>query len=123
MKLSTMNNEICLVFSASVRPENWSAFESLVSRVVEATSREAGALGYQYSANDDHSIVHIVERYRDSSAFLFHAENTFSGFAKEFLELANLDTLTVHGNPSPECRQELDTFGAVYLDVFAGFSR
>ena len=118
-----MSNEICLVFSASVRPENWSAFESLVAKVVEATSREVGALGYQYSANDDHSIVHIVERYRDSNAFLFHTEKTFSGFAKEFLELANLDELTVHGNPSAECRQILDQIDAVYLEVFAGFSR
>jgi quinol monooxygenase YgiN len=123
MPPSAMSNEICLVFSASVKPENWSAFAGLVSRVVAASSREPGALGYQYSANDDHSIVHIVERYRDSEAFLVHTEKTFSGFAGEFLELATLDELTVHGNPSAGCRQILDNFNAVYLDVFAGFSR
>jgi quinol monooxygenase YgiN len=118
-----MSKEICLVFSASVQPENWSAFESLVTRVVDATSLEAGALSYQYSASDDHSIVHIVERYRDSDAFVFHTEQTFSGFATEFLALARLDSLSVHGNPDARARQILDQFAAVYLDVFAGFSR
>jgi quinol monooxygenase YgiN len=123
MNGSVMSKEICLVFTASVQPENWSAFERLVSKVVEATSREAGAMGYQYSATEDRGIVHIVERYRDSAAFMFHTEKTFAGYAKEFLELASLDALSVHGNPSAECREVLDKFNAVYLDVFAGFSR
>jgi quinol monooxygenase YgiN len=118
-----MSKEICLVFSAAVQPENWSAFASLVTRVVDATSQEAGALSYQYSASDDHSIVHIVERYRDSDAFVFHTEQTFSGFAAAFLALARLDSLTVHGSPDSRARQILDQFSAVYLDVFAGFSR
>jgi quinol monooxygenase YgiN len=117
-----MNKEICLVFTASVQAENWSAFEQLVAKVVEATALESGALSYQYSVNQDHSVVHIIERYRDSAAFIVHTEQTFSGFAPAFLALASLDGLTVHGHPDEQSRQILDQFSAVYMDVFAGFS-
>jgi quinol monooxygenase YgiN len=118
-----MSTEICLVFSVSVQPESWPAFERLVTKVVEATAKESGALGYQYSRTEDRSLVRIVERYRDSAAFMHHTEFTFSKCAEEFLGLARIDALSVHGHPSAECRAVLDHFKPVYLDVFAGFSR
>jgi hypothetical protein len=72
--------------------------------------------------NANRTVVHIVERYR-TQGLLPHVEETFTPFAKRFLELAKIDRLFVYGDTTPEIRAKLDGFGAVYLQPFAGFSR
>ncbi|SEQ98573.1 putative quinol monooxygenase [Sphingobium sp. YR768] len=117
-----MQNEIYSLYHLSILPENFEAFKSLVEQIVEATSKEPDTTTYEYVVNAEHSVVHIVERYR-TQGLLPHVEETFTPFAERFLALASIDKLYVYGDTTPDIRAKLDGFGAVYLTPFAGFSR
>jgi hypothetical protein len=117
-----LQNEIFSIYHLSVAPTDFDAFEELVQRIVTATSKEADTTIYEYVVNADHTVVHIIERYR-TAGLLPHVEQTFTPFAKRFLELAKIEKLFVYGDTTPAIRAKLDAFGAAYLTSFAGFSR
>jgi quinol monooxygenase YgiN len=117
-----MQDEIYSVYHLSIQPTDYEAFKALVEQIVEGTYREADTTTYEYVVNADRTVVHIVERYR-TQGVLPHVEQTFTPFAKRFLELAKIDKLYVYGNTTAEIRAKLDGFGAEYLTPFAGFSR
>ena len=59
-----MKDEVINIFTLSLAPEKFQEFKQLVTKIVAATSKEPGTLMYEYSVNDDHTVVHIIERYR-----------------------------------------------------------
>lgn len=118
----TMQGEVYSIYHLSIQPAQFSSFQELISRIVAAASKERDTFTYEYVVSDDHSTVHILERYR-AAGVLPHVEETFAPFADEFLSLAKIDELFVYGEPSAEIRAKLDGFGAIYLRPFAGFTR
>ena len=117
-----MQNEIYSVYHLSIKPTDFETFKTLVEQIVDATSKEPDTTTYEYVVNADHTVVHIVERYR-TQGLLPHVEETFTPFAERFLELAKIEKLYVYGDTTTDIRAKLDGFGAEYLTPFAGFSR
>jgi quinol monooxygenase YgiN len=117
-----MQDELYTVYHLSIEPSNFETFKALVAKIVKAASTEEDTLTYQYLVNEDHSVAHIIERYR-MGGVLAHVEQTFSPFAEAFLSLARIDKLYVYGQPTPQIRAKLDGFGAIYLTPFDGFTR
>jgi quinol monooxygenase YgiN len=117
------NNDLYWVFTLSLQPEDFEEFKELVARIVRESAKEPGTLAYQYSVNEDKTTVHIFERYQNSSAFVSHVENTFAQFAEQFLALVSVVSLTVYGAPDASARKALDSFNAVYMTIFDGFSK
>jgi quinol monooxygenase YgiN len=117
-----MQNEIYSIYHVTVEPNHFAEFQSLVSKIVSATSKEPDTLTYEYVVNADHTSVHIIERYR-TPGLLPHVEKTFAPFAEEFLSLAKIEKLFVYGEATPEIRAKLDGFGAIYLTPFDGLNR
>jgi quinol monooxygenase YgiN len=117
-----MPSHVSNLFTLSLDPKDFPAFEVLVSEIVGATQKESGTLIYEYSVNADRTVAHILERYR-SDAVVSHVDNTFAPFAERFLSLVKITGLVVYGNPDAEIRKRLDPFGAVYMESFGGFSR
>ena len=117
-----MQGEIYSVYHLSVEPSQFPAFQELVSRIVAATSKEPDTLTYEYVVSEDHTTVHIIERYR-AAGLLPHVERPFAPCAEEFLALARIWKLYVYGETTAEMRAKLDGFGAVYLSPFDGFAR
>lgn len=117
-----MSSHISNLFTLSLDPENFPAFEALVAEIVEATQQEPGTLIYEYSVNADRTVAHILERYR-ADAVVSHVDHTFAPFAERFLDLVKITGLVVYGQPDAEVRKRLDPFGAVYMESFGGFSR
>lgn len=117
-----MQDEIYSLYHLSIEPSNFDAFKALVETIVEETAKEADTTTYEYVVNAEHTVVHIIERYR-MRGVLPHVEETFSPFADRFLALATIEKLYVYGDTTPEIRAKLDGFGAEYLTPFAGFSR
>lgn len=114
--------QITCIFQLSVDPTRLEDFKALITDIVENTSREAGAVIYEYSINAaDPSEVHIIERYQ-ADAVLPHITQTFAPYADRFLALAQIRKLCVYGDATTELRNTLDSFGAVYLTPLAGFS-
>lgn len=117
-----MQNEIYSIYHLSIEPSKFPEFQALVSKIVAATAKEPETLTYEYVVTADHSVAHIVERYR-TPGLLPHVEKTFAPFAEQFLSLAKIEKLFVYGETTPEIRAKLDGFGAIYLAPFDGFSR
>jgi quinol monooxygenase YgiN len=117
-----MKNEIYSIYHLSIDPAKFEAFKALTAELVAATSKEPDTTIYEFVVNADHTKIHILERYRTES-LLPHTEQTFAPYAKRFLELVSIDHLYVYGDTTPEIREVLDGFGAVYLTPFAGFAR
>jgi quinol monooxygenase YgiN len=117
-----MRGEIYSIYHLSVEPSKFPAFQALIAKIVAATREEPDTLTYEYVANEDKTAVHIVERYR-AAGLLPHIDKTFSPFAETFLSLAKIEKLYVYGEPTTEMRTKLDSFGAVYLHPFEGFTR
>lgn len=106
----------------TIDPSQFSAFRTLIVEIVKATSEEPDTLTYEYVVNADHTKVHILERYR-AAGLLPHVTKTFAPFAEKFLSFAKIDQLYVYGETTPEMREKLDGFGALYFTPFEGFSR
>lgn len=117
-----MQGEIYSIYHCAIDPADFPAFEALVATIVAETAKEHDTLTYEYVVNDDRSEVHIVERYR-LVGLLPHVQQTFAPYAERFLGLAKIQKLYVYGETTPEIRDVLDGFGAIYLTSFAGFTR
>ncbi|MEX5215225.1 MAG: hypothetical protein NW703_13790 [Nitrospiraceae bacterium] len=117
-----MTDEIFSLYHCSIDPANFDAFEALVAELVRATHKEPDTTIYEYVVNADRTEVHIVERYL-TEGLLPHVKQTFAPYAGRFLKLAKIDRLYVYGETTPDIRETLDGFGAIYLTPFAGFSR
>jgi quinol monooxygenase YgiN len=118
-----MHNEIYWVLTLSVKPGQFDEFKKLVTEIVAETTKEPGALAYEYSVNADQTVVHVFERYTDSAAVVKHVDETFVPRAERFVSLASPTGLVVYGTPNEEARKRLAGLGADYMNVFAGFKR
>lgn len=117
-----MHNEIYSLYHLTIDPAKFDAFKTLITEIVAAAGEEPDTTIYEYVVNADHTEVHIIERYR-TEGLLPHVKQTFAPYAERFLKLAKIDRLYVYGETTPEIRETLDSFGAIYLTPFAGFSR
>ena len=116
-----MQGDIYSIYHLAIEPSKFPAFQELVSKIIAATREEPDTLTYEYVVNQDHSVVHIVERYL-AAGLLPHVEQTFSPFAEQFLSLAKIEKLYVYGDTTAAIRAKLDGFGAIYLRSFDGFT-
>ncbi len=117
-----MHPYISCLFTLAVKSAEFAEFKALIATIVTATRTEPGTLVYEYSASEDTSTVHILERY-NADAVVSHVDTTFAPFGQRFLELCTITSLVVYGTPDAEIRKRLDPFGAVYMTPFDGFSR
>ena len=118
-----MKKDIYWLCTFRVKPEDFPAFKAVVAPLVEETRKEEGSMAYEYNITADHSVVHIIEHYRDSASVVHHVTNTFSQFAAAFTALASVESFVVYGTPEPEAKAILDSFGAVYVTPFDGFTK
>ena len=118
----SMHPTISCLFTLAVEPAEFPEFKALISKIVDATKQEPGTLIYEYSVNEDQSVVHILERY-NADAVVSHVDTTFAPFGTRFLELCTITALVVYGTADADIRQRLDPFGAVYMTPFDGFGR
>lgn len=114
-----MQGQIYTIYHLTINPNEFDDFEVLAIKLVEGSRQETGTLTYEWLVNADRTKAHIMERYR-MSGLLPHVEQTFAPYAEEFLSLAEIDSLYVDGDPTPEIRAKLDTFGAIYLSPVTG---
>lgn len=118
-----MPNTVSWNLQLAVRDGRLDDVRGLMAEMVEATQAETGTLGYEWFLSEDGGTCHLYERYSDSDAALLHLGNFGSKFAERFLNCLEPTSLTVYGRPSPEAREALDGFGAVYLGPLGGFHR
>ena len=107
----------------SVREGRLDDAKELMDEMVAATSKEPGALGYEWFLSEDGNSCHINERYADSAAAIAHLGIFGPQFAERFLACFEPVSFSVYGEPDSEVRAALDGFGAAYLGWLGGFKR
>jgi quinol monooxygenase YgiN len=121
-RLSEMREVIYWLATCEVKPGKFGDFTRVVGPLVAATKAEQGSLAYDYTVNEDETLVHIFESYRDSAAVTSHVTTVFPEFAEAFLECVDITGFTVFGTPNAEAAQILDDFGSTYMRPFEGFT-
>lgn len=118
-----MSDQVSWHVELSVRPGEFERLRALTAEMVESTRGEPGALCFERFVSDDQQVVHIYERYADSSAAIEHLQVFQREFAERFGELVERKQFDVFGSPSLELKGMLDRYGATYHQRFDGFSR
>ena len=118
-----MSEQVSWVLGVAVRPDQLEPFRTLMGEMVASTRAEPGALSYEWFVAEDGSVVHLFERYADSSAAVAHLQTFGERFAGRFLDAVTPTRLTVMGSPDDKAKAALDGFGATYLRPFGGFTR
>jgi len=94
---------------------------SITSYHVAAVCNSPLGLAYDYTVNEDETLVHIFGSCRDSAAVISHVTPLFPKFADGFLECVDITGFTVFGTPNAEAAQILDGFASTYMRPFEGF--
>jgi quinol monooxygenase YgiN len=118
-----MDTQVTWMLEVAVKPGQIESFRTLMEEMVASTRAEPGALYYAWFVSDDGSVVHIAERYADSTAVLNHLGTFGEKFAGRFLDKVDPTRFTVLGSPSNEVKAALDGFAPTYLGPFGGFAR
>ena len=118
-----MSDQISWHVELQLKPGQLHAFRVLTSEMVESTKSEVGALIYERFIAGDSQVVHVVERYADSSSAVAHLTAFGKKYGARFEKLVDRKRFAVFGTPSLELKQTLDPLGAKYASPFAGFSR
>ena len=106
----------------TITPGKNDAFKSLAHQLIDKTSKESGALGYQWYFDGDDNKCHLVELYRDSGAILAHLNNVGPTLQK-LLETSKVTRFEVFGNANAEVEKALADFGTKFFKYWDGFLR
>ena len=118
-----MREEISWFLELAIKPNQVAVVRALIPEMVDATRNEPGALVYEWALSDDETVLHSYDRYADSEAVLAHLSTFGETFAERLLAAADPTRFVVYGTPTDAAREALDTFGALYMEPFAGFAR
>src|SRR4051812_43087943 len=110
-----LQEEIAWCVELAILPGQLDSFVRLTAEMLEETAKEPGVLGYQRFITADGNIVHAVERYEDSDTALAHLRTFREKFAGRFSTMVRRQCFTVYGEPNPELKKLLDSFGAIYF--------
>lgn len=119
-----MDGNISWHVELRVKSDSLDAFRVLTTEMVDATQGERGVQIYErYISTENQVIVHVLERYVDSSAAVAHLTAFERVYGERLASLVERKQFTVFGMPSTELRGILDRYGAIYAAPLAGYSR
>jgi quinol monooxygenase YgiN len=118
-----MSSSIETDFQFSIKRGRLDDFKAFVTTMIEVTKlREPDTLVYEWYINEDGTECHLLEKFKDSEAFLTHLGNVGHMFDTLF-SLADMTRAKIYGNPSDELKQSLDPLGVEYFYPFNGVTR
>ena len=93
-----------------IDPANLAEFKALAASLMTSTQDEEGVLRYDWFFTDDETWCEVREIYADSDAVLGHAANSADRLGR-LTEVGGGLELEIFGDPSPELREALASFG------------
>jgi quinol monooxygenase YgiN len=99
----------------NINPGKLDDFIAVAHDLFRTMDGEAGTLGYGYYLNDDKTVCHIHEHYRDSKILIVHAENFGKVFAERFMAACTPSKLILYGTPSATAKEVMKQYGATYF--------
>lgn len=106
----------------NINPGKLEDFISVAHDLFRTMDDEPGTLGYGYYFNDEKTVCHIHEHYRDSDGLKSHAENFGKVFAGRFNEACTPTKLILYGTPSDAAKAVMEQYGAIYFTKIEHYS-
>ncbi|MEM7802629.1 MAG: antibiotic biosynthesis monooxygenase [Chloroflexota bacterium] len=116
------DENIIWIAEATIRDGKRAEFEGVMKDLVAATSKEEGALHYEWYISEDGKEVYIYERYKDLEAAITHL-STWEPNADRFIAAAEFNLLTVLSDLPPDLRERLSGLNTAYRVPFGGFKK
>ena len=123
MTFDWQGDQISWCVELAVKPGELDNFRALTNEMVNSTMEEPGVLIYERFLSEDGKVVHLYERYADSSAAVTHLLAFQKLHGERFMKMVDRKRFTVFGSPSEALRNILNGLGATYATPLAGFSR
>jgi quinol monooxygenase YgiN len=117
-----MTNQIYWILEVEILPRQLENFRAVARDLIASTEHEPGTLGYEWNLNDDGTVCHIYERYKNSEALVTHVHG-FGAFAERFMQACRPTRFHIYGNPSEDAKATLADFGPVYFSPIGSISR
>jgi quinol monooxygenase YgiN len=117
-----MSSEISWLLEVAIHPGQEGNFRGVANDLIASTKSEPGVLAYEWNLNEDGTVCHIYESYRDSAAIQSHHQS-FATFAERFMQACRPTRFNVYGAPSDEVKAGLAGLNPVYFSLLGGFSR
>ncbi len=118
-----MSDTVYWILEMKMEPEKAEDFNAVMADLVAATQLEEGTIAYEWHFDDEGTVCHIYERFRDSDAADLHLEMFGEIFADRFLAAGSPTKLTIYGDPKADVVETLSGFSPRILKMRAGFSR
>jgi len=110
--------------SLKIHEGELAAFEEAAKKMAAGTSKEPGALGYEWYYGADGKSCRLLETYANAAAALAHCTGpVVRDLVPKLLELASVSSFEVYGDPGPEARAMLAGFGAAFFEFRHGLGR
>jgi quercetin dioxygenase-like cupin family protein len=106
----------------NINPGKLNDFISVAHDLFRTMDAEGGTLGYGYYLNDDKSVCHIHEHYRDSEGLIAHATNFGNVFPERFITACTPTKLTLYGAPNAAAKAIMAQYGAIYFTKIEHYS-
>ena len=117
-----MSEEIYWLLEVAILPGQLENFRAVARDLIVATKPEPGTLGYEWNLNNDGTVCHIYERYKNADALVTHVQS-FGVFAKRFMEACHPTRFHVYGKPKKAVEAALADLQPIYYSHLGGFSR
>lgn len=118
-----MNDNIFWILSSKVKEGETGNLKSLMNEMISDTKeKNPGTMFYEWFISQDDKYCHLFERYKDSESALFQLKSFGKNFSKKFMQLLEIKSFTVYGNPDPELTNALIPLGAAIMPFVDGFS-
>jgi len=98
--------------------------ETLVRTMIDGTTREKGALAYEWFLSADHRRCRLLETYANASAVQAHLDSAVvQQLVPKLLQLAKLERFEVYGSPDAPAAKALQGVGATIYPLWKGLQR
>src|ERR1700759_1198101 len=90
-----------------IKPGKLIDFLSVAHDLMTTMDEEPGTLDYEYYLNDDKTVCHIHERYRDSAGLVTHASKFGLVYSERFMAACTPTRFIVYGEPNADSKSIL----------------
>jgi hypothetical protein len=106
----------------NINPGKLDDFIAVAQDLFRTMDGEAGTLGYGDYLNDEKTVCHIHEHYRDSEGLKSHADNFGKVFGMRFMAACTPTKLILYGTPNAAAKAVMEQYGAIYFTKIHHYS-
>lgn len=114
-------SSILYVIELEIKEDKEQELRNLIKDMVETTSKDSGVLYYHWAI--DEGICRTVEHYDSNESTLRHLQMFLAKFAKQYMDMGEVQSCVLYGEPSAEVKEIMDGFATVYTTTVGSYTR